>query len=151
MPPKIIGSKSILRKAKDCIRKYFSVVIIPNIPLNGLRCILYRFCGYNIGKHVFIGMRCYLDDLEPAMLMVEDNVTISYGTYFCCHGKKQKHTPIKIKKGAYLGMRCCVVSGKTGVTIGEQAVVGACSLVLKDVPDCATVAGVPAKVLENHD
>ena len=79
------------------------------------------------------------------MFMVEDNVTISYGCYFACHGKKQQHTPITIKKGAYLGMRANVISGKTGVIIGEDAVIGACSLVLKNIEAGAVVAGVPAK------
>ena len=44
--------------------------------LNGWRIFL-SLCGYNVGKNVFIGMRCYLDDLEPQMLTIEDNVIIS--------------------------------------------------------------------------
>jgi acetyltransferase-like isoleucine patch superfamily enzyme len=144
--------KSIFRKIKDCVRKYFSAVIIPQIPITGWRIFLYRLCGYHIGKNVFIGMRCYLDDLEPGLFHVEDEVVISYGVYFACHGKNQEHTPITIKKGAYLGMRSSVISGRKGVTIGEKAVVGACSLVIKDVPDYATVVGVPAKCMHvNHE
>ena len=46
-------------------------------------------------------------------------------------------------------MRANVISGKTGVTIGENAVVGACTLVNKDVPDGATAVGVPCKILKN--
>lgn len=55
-------------------------------------------------------MRCYLDDLEPKMLTIEDNVTISYGVYFACHGKNQEHMPITIKRGAYVGMRASIIS-----------------------------------------
>ena len=120
-----------------------SAKIIPNMVLNGWRIFFYRKCGYNIGKNVFIGMRCYLDDLEPKLFTVEDNVTISYGCYFACHGKNQEHTPIVIKSGAYLGMRACVISGKNGVTIGKNAIVGACALVNKDVPEGKTAVGVP--------
>jgi acetyltransferase-like isoleucine patch superfamily enzyme len=36
-----------------------------------------------------------------------------------------------------------------GVTIGEGAVIGACSLVIKDVPPYTVVGGVPAKVIKN--
>jgi acetyltransferase-like isoleucine patch superfamily enzyme len=61
--------------------------------------------------------------------------------------KKQSHTPITIKKGAYLGMRSNVVSSKNGVVIGEGAVIGACSLVLSDIPDHTTALGVPARVI----
>ena len=60
--------------------------------LNGWRIFFYRLCGYNIGKNVFIGMRCYLDDLEPHMFTVEDDCIISYGVFFACHGRNQKHT-----------------------------------------------------------
>lgn len=93
-------------------------------------------------------MRCYLDDLEPHMFTVEDDCIISYGVFFACHGAKQRHTPITIKKGAYVGMRSNIISGKNGVTIGENAVVGACTLVNKDIPDNATAVGVPCKILE---
>ena len=116
--------------------------------LNSWRVFFYRLCGYNIGRNVFIGMRCYLDDLELQMFTVEDNCTISYGVFFACHGRKQLHTPITIKQGAYIGMRSNVISGKNGVTIGEKAVVGACTLVNKDVPDGVTVVGVPGRILE---
>lgn len=137
--------KSFWQKIKAFFRKWMSAKIIPHMVLNGWRIFFYRLCGYNIGKNVFIGMRCYLDDLEPKMFTVEDNVTISYGVYFACHGRKQEHTPITIKQGAYIGMRASVISGKTGVTIGEKAIVGACALVNKDVAPNTVVVGVPCK------
>lgn len=45
-------------------------------------------------------------------------------------------------------MRASVISGKNGVTIGENAVVGACTLVNKDIPDNATAVGVPCRIIE---
>ena len=92
-------------------------------------------------------MRCYLDDVEPTLFTVEDNVTISYGVFFACHGARQTHTPITIKEGAYLGMRCNVISGRDGVVIGKKAVVGACALVNKSVPDGATAVGIPCRII----
>ena len=140
--------KTLFQKIKAFFRKWMSAKVIPHMVLNEWRIFFYRLCGYNIGKNVFIGMRCYLDDLEPQLFTVEDNVTISYGVFFACHGRKQQHTPITIKQGAYIGMRATVISGKNGVTIGENSVVGACTLVNKDVPAGATVVGVPGKVLD---
>jgi acetyltransferase-like isoleucine patch superfamily enzyme len=140
-------NKSFPQKIRCAVRKFISAKIAPYCILNGVRIFLYRLCGYKIGKHVFIGMRCYLDDLEPKLFTVEDNVTISYGVFFACHGKNQSHTPITIKKGAYLGMRSNIVSSKKGVIIGEGAVVGACSLVIDDIPAYVTVGGVPAKAI----
>jgi acetyltransferase-like isoleucine patch superfamily enzyme len=129
-------------------RKFINVVVIPNIPFNSVRIILYKMIGFQIGKNVFIGMKCYLDDIEPSKTVIEDNVVISYGCYFACHGKDQSHTHIIIKKGAYIGMRCNIISGKYGITIGENAVIGAGSLVNKDVPDNCIAVGVPVKVKE---
>ena len=82
------------------------------------------------------------------MLTIEDNVTISYGVFFACHGYGQQHMPITIKKGAYVGMRSSIISGKTGVTIGENAIVGACTLVNKDIPSGATAVGVPCRFIK---
>lgn len=145
--------KSFIKKVCCFFRKWMSAKIIPHMVLNGCRIFFYRLCGYKIGKHVFIGMRCYLDDLEPKMLTIEDNVTISYGVYFACHGKNQEHMPITIKRGAYVGMRASIISKNSrkfegdGVTIGENAIVGACTLVNKDVPDGATAVGVPCRIV----
>lgn len=142
--------KTLPQKILAFFRKWLSAKIIPHMVLNGWRIFFYRLCGYNIGKNVFIGMRCYLDDLEPHMLTIEDNVTISYGVFFACHGYGQQHMPITIKKGAYVGMRSSIISGKTGVTIGENAVVGACTLVNKDIPSGATAVGVPCRIIKTR-
>jgi acetyltransferase-like isoleucine patch superfamily enzyme len=125
------------------------VVIIPNTPFTSLRVAMYRWIGFDIGKNVFIGMKCYLDDVAVEKLTIEDNVTISYGCYFACHGKGQGHMPIVIKNGAYLGMRCNILAGKEGIEIGENSIIGAGSLVNKNIPANAKVAGVPFKIIEN--
>lgn len=132
------------------VRKYINVVIIPNVPFSNLRVTLYRMIGFDIGKNVFIGMKCYMDDMAIKNTVIEDNVTISYGTYFACHGKDQGHTKITIKQNAYIGMRCNIISGKEGVTIGENAIVGAGSLVNRDIPSNATAVGVPIRVLDDQ-
>jgi acetyltransferase-like isoleucine patch superfamily enzyme len=49
-----------------------------------------------------------------------------------------------VKRGASVGSGATILCG---VTIGENAVVGAGSVVTHDVPDGAIVAGVPARIL----
>ena len=140
------------------IRKFMAQVIAPNCPFNCVRIWLYRLCGFKIGKHVFIGMRCYLDDMCYDLMSIGNNCTISYGVYFACHGRNQGHYPIVIEDGVYIGMSARIISknaGKTGsplaspggVTIGKNAVIGACTLVNKDVPDNATAVGVPCRII----
>ncbi len=130
------------------IRKFINVVIIPNIPFNNVRIFFYRLIGFKIGKNVFIGMKCYMDDIEPRKTIIGNDVTISYGCYFACHGKGQGHTPIVINNGSYVGMRATIISGRTGLTIGENAIIGACALVNKSIPEGKIAFGIPIKVID---
>lgn len=132
------------------IRKWFSVVLIPTIPFSNFRVACYRLCGYKIGKNVFIGMRCYLDDLCYDKIEIGNNVTISYGCYFACHGRKQGHNHIVIKDGAYIGMHCNIIA-PDDIEIGERAIIGAGALVNKSIPEGKTAVGVPCRIIEKKD
>lgn len=151
VPEKMIPARyniSLWTGIQKSIRKWFAVVLIPTIPFSNFRVACYRLCGYKIGKNVFIGMRCYLDDLCYDKIEIENNGTISYGCYFACHGRKQGHNQIVIKDGAYIGMRASIIARKD-LEIGENAVVGVMTLVNKSIPDGKTAVGVPCKVLED--
>ncbi len=131
------------------IRKFINVVVIPVIPFNWIRIMLYRMIGFRIGRNVTIGMRCYMDDLEPRRTVIGHGVTISYGCYFALHGKGQDRTHIVIKNNAYVGLRAVILGGKRGVRIGRGATIGAASLVIRSVPDGQTAVGVPARVIND--
>lgn len=142
---------SIIKIIIKPVRKFVVQVIAPNCPINKLRVWIYKLCGFKIGKNCFIGMKCYLDDMCYDLLSIGDNCTISYGVYFACHGKNQKHLPIIIQNGVYIGMRATIVS-KTkdgdGLIIGNKAVIGACTLVNQNIPEGMTAVGVPCRVLK---
>ena len=53
---------------------------------------------------------------------------------------------ILIKKNAWIGAGAIILHG---VTVGENSVVAAGSVVTKDVPDNTVVAGIPAKIIKN--
>ena len=59
----------------------------------------------------------------------------------------QPHTcePILVGRDVWIGRGSCILPG---VTIGEGAVIGANSVVTRDVPDFAIAAGAPAKVIK---
>lgn len=137
---------SLWAAIKKPFRKWFSAVVVPKIPFTNLRVACYRLCGYKIGKNTFIGMHCYLDDLCYDKIEIGNNVTISYGVYFACHGRKQWHNRIVIEDGAYIGMRASIIA-PTDIIIGEKSIVGAASLVNRSVEKGEIVAGVPAKPL----
>ena len=167
------GFKIIIRKAKNVfkflwIRLFYGFrwwlskqakhsVLCWMIP--GLRPVIWRLCGVRVGKNVNIGWEVFLDVMYAKYLVVEDDVWITNRAIMLCHRRDISHYykyhrykdektfphPTVIKKGSAIGTGAMIM---LGVTVGEGAVVGAYSLVTKDVPDWTVVAGVPAKVIK---
>lgn len=124
-----------------------------------LRPHFMRKMGCKVGKGCYIGEHVKIDQSHPDMITVEDNVSIAAGTRLLCHQRdftnynvgddymKLGYTikPIVLKKGCLIGMESMVLPG---VTVGEGAIVGAGSLVTKDIPAWTIAAGNPAKVIK---
>ncbi|MDF2503541.1 DapH/DapD/GlmU-related protein [Clostridium sp.] len=110
--------------------------------------------GYNIrlGKDIFINKSCMFVDLGGIEL--ENNVLIGPDVKILSvnHPLNYKNRRgvilkgVKIKRNAWLGAGVTVCPG---VTIGENSVIGAGSVVTKDVPNNTVYAGVPAKFIKN--
>lgn len=139
--------RSIIEQIWHTLRKFICQNIAPNCVLTPVRMFLYRLCGFRIGKGSGICMKCYLDDMFVENLVIGDNVVISYGVYFACHGPGLGHHKIVIKDGAYIGMRASIIA-KSDIEIGEKAVVGAQTLVTKSIPARKTAVGIPCRILE---
>lgn len=139
--------RSVLGEIWHLIRKFICQNIAPNCVSIPMRKFFYRMCGFKIGKNVFIGMKCYFDDICPENMIIEDNVGISYGVYFSCHGRKQGHHKIVIRNDAHIGMRATILA-RSDIEIGERSMIGSMSFVNKSVPADTTVAGVPAKIIK---
>ena len=101
--------------------------------------------GVNIGKNVFIGKYCIIDDTFPELITIEDSANISFGVTIVAHdASKDEVARVLIKEGAYLGTRSIILPG---VIIGKKAIVGAGAVVTKDVQPGTKVAGVPARII----
>ena len=138
------------------IRKWMTNVVAANCPFHCVRIAIYRLCGFRIGRKTFIGMRCYLDDMCYDQLVIGNGCTISYGVFFSCHGRNQGHMPIVIEDNVYIGMRSSIISKNVdkqrhGVTIGNGAVIGACTLVNRDIPGDSTAVGVPCRIIKHGE
>jgi acetyltransferase-like isoleucine patch superfamily enzyme len=104
-----------------------------------------------IGKNVFIDFDCVFLDLGG--IIIEDNVLIAPKVSLLSEGHpiepKNRHAlvpkAIHIKKNAWIGAGTTILHG---VTIGENSVVAAGSVVSKNVPDNVIVAGTPAKIIK---
>ena len=104
-----------------------------------------------IGKNVFINFDCVFLDLGG--ITIEDGVLIAPKVSLLSEGHpispEQRHSlvpkHIHIKKNAWIGANATILHG---VTIGQNAVVAAGSVVTKDVPDNVVVGGIPAQILK---
>ena len=56
--------------------------------------------------------------------------------------------PIMVGNDVYIGIRAMILPG---VTIGNRCIIGAGSVVTKDIPDNSVAAGVPARVIKSTD
>jgi acetyltransferase-like isoleucine patch superfamily enzyme len=104
-----------------------------------------------IGKNVFINFNCVFLDLGG--ITIEDNVLIAPKVSLLSEGHslepENRHAllpkAIHIKRNAWIGAGATILQG---VTIGENSVVAAGSVVSKDVPDNVIVGGAPAKIIK---
>lgn len=114
------------------------------------------FCdyGYNIeiGENFFMNMNCVI--LDGAKVTFGDNVFVAPGCGFYTAGHPldaerrnaglEYALPIRIGNNVWIGAQVCVLPG---VTIGDNSVIGAGSVVTKDIPSGVLAAGNPCRVI----
>ena len=132
----------IIRKLKNHILALWAF----NCPLNSLRVLFHKWRGVNIGKNVFIGLHCTLDNAWPEYIYLEDNCSLNGDVYILTHSTSIKglgdnfESSVKsviIKEKAWIGIRSTILPG---VIIGEEAIVSAGCVVNKSVEPRMVVA-----------
>ena len=111
-----------------------------------------RIAAYvEIQRGVKIGDRCKIEAYAfiPTGVTIEDEVFV--GPHACFTNDRipkavgeWEVTPTLVKNGASIGANATIICG---VTIGENALVGAGAVVTRDVPANAVVIGAPAKII----
>ena len=113
------------------------IAIPSNLILHDRACLGDRANAYSLGE-IEIGARA----------TVAQEAYLSTGSHdFSQSGMPLVTARIKIGDDAFVGARAFVMPG---VTIGARAVIGACSVVTKDVPDGVIAAGNPCEVLRQR-
>ena len=127
--------------------------------LKKTRAKLWRRMGADVGKNVEIGHSVSTDCGNMNLIHIEDNAIITNCCILLCHRRDMEgyskfddssklpyiYRPIYLKRGCQIGMGSIVMPG---VTIGEGAIVGARSVVTRDIPAWTIAAGSPCKVIK---
>ena len=149
------GSMAIL---KSFFGKFIQSIAMTRLPIGSKnRCRLERLRGVKIGKNVFMGGGNILDRARPDLITIEDDVAIAGGVYILTHSNpslplrqmlgKESHVvaPVTIKKGAWIAVNVVILPG---ITIGENSIVSAGSVVAKNVAPNTVVGVLPARFMK---
>lgn len=141
--------KKILRKFGKCLAK--------NFPYNPVRLAGLRMCGFKIGQKVYIGSDLIVASIiseNTCDLIIKDRAAVAPRvTLILSSDANWSHlmnTIEPVKGTIILEENCWVGAGVIilpNITIGASSIVGAGSVVTKNVPPYSVVAGNPARII----
>lgn len=153
-----LEAKGIGALFKSFIGKILQCFAMTHLPIGGkLRCKIERLRGVKIGDHVFLAGGNVLDRVRPDLITIEDYVSLAGGVYILTHSNpttplreilgesSHKTAPVTLRRGVWIGVNSVIMPG---VTIGENAIVAAGSVVTRDVPPYTVVGGCTAKEIK---
>ncbi len=112
----------------------------------------------SIGNGVQIGHFAHI--VSRQSITIENNVLIADRVYIsdCTHNYEDVSvpvldqcvkilSPVVIGEGSWIGENVCIL----GASVGKHCIIGANSVVNKDIPDYCVVAGSPARIIKKYD
>jgi acetyltransferase-like isoleucine patch superfamily enzyme len=148
--PQISGGKRIFIGSRVYVRKN---TWLAAAPVTGA-----EKCSLHIGDGTYIGNFCHI--FASSRIEIGRKVLIADKVYISdnMHGYEEVNLPVidqpvrqlaqvHIGDGAWLGENVCIA----GASVGKNSVVGANSVVTKDIPDFCVAAGAPAKIIKRYD
>lgn len=131
---------------------WIGIAGFPMMPQHRARVL--RLCGANISGQAMIYGGVQIDTVCPELITIGRGVRITSGvkiiTHFLdpeCPGVHFRKAPVVIEDDVFIGMNAIICNS---VHIGKGAVVGAGSVVTKDIPAYQVWAGNPAHYIKNR-
>lgn len=156
----LLKNRSVWNIFRSIINKILQIIAYLSFPPQ-LTIFLQKCRGIKIGKNSVIGRFVYIDDYKPELLSIGKNVVISSGSIILTHkrnivdfdvNKAYYEYPynfgkVEIEDNVQIGVGSIIMPG---VKIGKASIIGAGSVVTKDIPIGCLAMGVPAKVIKNY-
>lgn len=150
---KVEGASSLWQIYKTVsfwkVAKYFIVIEIARItPFLAMKNWLYRHLLHmKVGERTAFALKVVPDTMFPERISVGDDTIIGYNTTILAHEyliDEYRLGDVKIGSRVMVGANSTILPG---VTIGDDAVVSAMTLVNRDVPAGAMVGGNPMQII----
>lgn len=134
--------------------------LFPLIPFLSLRIFALKICGYSIGRNVYLPSSLVISDLKTRTknLIIKDRVSIGPNVLIITdsspnNSRLKKIFPLLsktviIEEDVWIGANVTILPG---VIIEKCSVIGAGSIVTKDVPPFSVVIGNPARIIRTID
>lgn len=140
-----------VRATRFCDKKYrqFKRRMIPRKAELKLHALVAR--GLQLGENAYVGLDVFIDPHNCWHIDIGSNVTIAPRASILVHDASTKlflgYTrlgKVRIGDRVFIGFSATILPG---VTIGDDCIVAACSVVTRDVPPGSVVSGNPARVI----
>lgn len=130
------------------VKNFVIIQIARYTPFLSVKNWLYRtFLKMKVGKQTSFALMVMPDIMFPELIKVGNNSVIGYNTTILAHEyliEEYRLGEVVIGDNVLIGANTTILPG---VTIGDNAIVSAASLVNKDVPAGAFVGGNPIKII----
>lgn len=130
------------------LRNVIIIMIARYLPFASWKNWLYRhMLGMKVGSKTAVAFMVMMDLMFPERITIGNNTIIGYNTTILCHEyliKEYRLGDVTIGDRVMIGANSTILPG---VSIGDDAVVSAGSLVHRDVPAGAFVGGNPAQII----
>lgn len=133
------------------LRKFFLNIAQSKWIPTSYRAKFLSYGGVNMGKNIFIGESIIIDTIRPDLLTIGDNTLLTARCMILTHFYKDGgfyYGDVNIGKGCFIGMNTIIANS---VTIGDNSVIGAGSIITCDIPANEVWAGNPAKFIKKRE
>jgi exopolysaccharide acyltransferase PssR len=132
-----LGSTGILAVVRRELRPFFGEL---------RRLYFNKLWGMDIGPECRVSFSARLDKSYPRGIHIGEGTAINFGACILTHD-----TPRGVHGDTWIGKECNIGANSIimpGIRVGDNCVVAAASVVMKDVPSNCLVAGNPARIIE---